>query len=280
MPAKKNRIIDVNGVKIGHGCDLTLICGPCVIESEELALSTAKHIKKLASKLGLPFIFKSSYDKGNRSSVKYFRGPGMKEGLKILSKVKKEAGVPVLSDIQCRAEIPEAAKVLDVLQIPAYLCQQTDLTVEAGKTGKAINVKKGQFIAPWDMEKICAKIASTGNENIMLTERGTTFGYNNIVCDMRSIPIMQESGYPVIVDVTHILRMPGPPSSEPSGGQPRLIPALARAAVAAGCDGLFLEVHPDPRTALCDAASMLKLSELENLLVTIWEISKVVRKEI
>jgi 2-dehydro-3-deoxyphosphooctonate aldolase (KDO 8-P synthase) len=275
---KLTKTIKVNNIKIGQGCDLVLVSGPCVIESEELTISTAKSIKKIAEKIGIPFIFKSSYDKGNRSSTEYYRGPGLKEGLRILSRIKKEVGVPVLSDIQCRTEIAEAQKVLDVIQIPAYLCQQTDLVVEAAKTGKVINIKKGQFIAPWDIKKICSKAVSTGNENIILTERGTVFGYNNLVCDMRSIPLMQESGYPVMVDVTHILRMPGPPSSESVGGQPKLIPALTMASVAAGCDALFLEVHPDPKEALCDAASMLKLSELENLLTTAWEISKTVRK--
>lgn len=270
-------IIKVGKIEIGKGKPLILIAGPCVIESETLALRTADKIKKITDKLKIPFIFKASYDKANRSAVDYYRGPMLEKGLEILEKVKNKIGVPVLSDVQCRKEIKPAAEVLDIIQIPAYLCQQTDMVVEAAKTGKVLNLKKGQFLAPWDMKKICKKAESQGNKKIILTERGTTFGYNNIVCDMRSIPIMQETGYPVIVDITHIVRMPGPASKDSSGGQPAFIPALARAAAGAGCDGLFLEVHPNPKEALCDAASMLSLDRLEELLKVVKKISEAVR---
>lgn len=264
--------------KIGQGHPLALMSGPCVIESEKITLETAEKLAGIAEKLGMPFIFKSSYDKANRSDVKYYRGPGIKKGLKILSKVRKLFNVPVISDIQCRNEIAEAADVLDALQVPAYLCQQTDLVVAAAETGKPVNIKKGQFIAPWDMPKICRKAESTGNKNILVTERGTVFGYNNLVCDMRSIHIIRAAGYPVIADITHIVRLPGPPSKDASGGQPELIPTLINAAVGAGADGLFLEVHPCPEKALCDAASMLRLDKLESILLRALEISRIVRQ--
>ncbi|MBU2567848.1 MAG: 3-deoxy-8-phosphooctulonate synthase [Elusimicrobia bacterium] len=273
-----SKIVSVGEIKIGKGCPLVLIAGPCVIESEKKTIETAVKIKEISGRLKIPFIFKSSYDKSNRSSVEYYRGPGQKEGLRILSKVKRETGVPVLSDVHCRTEIAPAAEVLDIIQIPAYLCQQTDMVVEAAKTGKVLNIKKGQFIAPHDMEKICDKAVSSGNDKIILTERGSVFGYNNLVADMRSIPIMQGMGYPVLVDVTHIVRMPGPASKDPSGGQPEFISVLARASAAAGVDGLFIEVHPEPAEALCDAASMLKLSGLEELLATVTRIAAIVRR--
>jgi len=268
----------IGDVKVGHGAPLVLVSGPCVIESEEITLYTARAIKEIARRLGVGFIFKSSYDKGNRSSVDYYRGPGLEKGLKILEKVKKEVGVPVISDIHCRTEIPAASRVLDILQIPAYLCQQTDLVVEAAGTGLPLNIKKGQFIAPYDMKKIVSKAASVGNDKIILTERGTVFGYNNLVCDFRSIPIMrEETGCPVLADVTHMIRMPGPSSKDASGGQPQFIPTLSYAASAAGVDGLFLEVHPKPREALCDAASMLALEKLEEVVRKSLAVSKVVR---
>jgi 2-dehydro-3-deoxyphosphooctonate aldolase (KDO 8-P synthase) len=269
--------INVRGIKIGAGAPLVLIAGPCVIESEELTFNTAKRIRDIARRLGMPFVFKSSYDKSNRSAVDYYRGPGLKKGLKILSRIREELSVPVISDVHCRSEIPFAAEVLDVIQIPAYLCQQTDMVVEAAKTGKVLNIKKGQFMAPWDMEKICRKAASAGNDKIILTERGTVMGYNNLVADLRSIPIMQGLGFPVFVDVTHIVRLPGPSSKSAVGGQPEFIPVLARSAAAAGADGLFLEVHPEPAKALCDAASMLSLDRLEPLLRDVIKIGKIVR---
>lgn len=276
---KKTKKVRIGNVIIGADFPLVLIAGPCVIESEKLTRETAKKLKKITLRLKIPFIFKSSYDKANRSSVNYYRGPGLEKGLKILQKIKMELDIPVLSDVHCREEIKFAQEVLDVIQIPAYLCQQTDLVVAAAKTNRVINIKKGQFLAPWDVKKVCEKIKSTGNDKILLTERGTVFGYNNLVCDMRSILIMQEIGYPVIVDVTHILRMPGPPSKDPQGGQPQFIPILARSAVAAGCNGLFLEVHPEPREALCDAWSMLKLDKLEELLKIVKQISEIIRNK-
>jgi len=272
-----SKIVNVGKIKIGKGNPIVLIAGPCVIESEEITFETAKRIKEITQKLNIPFIFKSSYDKSNRSSVDYYRGPGVKEGTRILNRVKKELSIPVLSDVHCRNEIPIAAEVLDVIQIPAYLCQQTDLVVEAAKTGRVLNIKKGQFLAPHDMKKIVEKAKSTGNDNILLTERGTVFGYNNLVCDMRSIKIMQDIGYPVFVDVTHIVRMPGPPSKDSSGGQPEFIPTIALASAGAGADGLFLEVHPEPKCALCDAASMLKLEYLEELLIKVKRVSEIAR---
>ena len=269
--------VNVGNISIGENSPLVLISGPCVIETEKLTLDTARAIKKIAEKLKVPFIFKASYDKANRTAVDNYRGPGMKKGLEILAKVKKELSIPVLSDIHSHDQIAPAAEVLDVIQIPAYLCQQTDLAVGAGKTGKAVNLKKGQFLAPWDMKKICAKVESTNNKNIILTERGTIFGYNNLVEDIRSIPLMQEIGYPVVVDVTHIVRIPGPSSVESKGGQTQFIAHLANASVAAGCDGLFLEVHPNPKEALCDAASMLHLDYLEELLIQAIAINKIVK---
>jgi len=272
------KTIQVGKITIGGKNPLVLIAGPCVIEDEKLTVSIAVQVKKIAERLKIPYIFKSSYDKSNRGSVSYYRGPGLKKGLKILKRIKKETGVPVISDVHCRLEIPEAAEVLDVIQVPAYLSSQTDMVVQSAKTGKPINIKKGQFLAPWDMKKICDKAKSTGNDKIILTDRGTIFGYNNLVCDMRSFPLMQELGYPVIADITHIVRMPGPPSKDSSGGQPKLIYPLSYAAVGAGCDGLFLEVHPEPAKALCDAASMLALDKLEALLVKAIKISEIIRK--
>ncbi len=266
-------------MSIGGDSPLALIAGPCVIENEKITMNTAIAIKKITEKLKIPFIFKSSYDKANRTAVDNYRGPGLQKGLKILAKIKKELNIPVISDIHTQDQIKLAAEILDVLQVPAYLCQQTDLTVAAGKTGKVVNLKKGQFLAPWDMKKICAKVESTGNKNIILTERGTVFGYNNLIVDIRSIPLMQEIGYPVIVDVTHIVRIPGPGSDEYKGGQPQFIGHLAKASAASGCDGLFLEVHPNPKEALCDAASMLRLDYLEDLLTEVLAINKIVRQK-
>lgn len=268
----------VGNIKIGGDAPFVLFAGPCVLEKESEALEIAERIAGIAGRLKIPFVFKASYDKGNRSSVDYYRGPGLDKGLSILEKIRKAVGVPVISDIHCRNEIPSAASVLDIIQIPAYLCQQTDLVVAAAKTLKPLNIKKGQFLAPWDMGKIAAKAATSGNENIMLTERGTFFGYNNLVCDIRSIPIMKEIGRPVLADITHMVRLPGPPSKDASGGQPQFIAPLAYAAVAAGADGLFLEVHPEPSRALCDAASMLRLDALESVLETAKKISDAVRE--
>lgn len=273
-----SKIVKVGNIKVGNNKNLVLIAGPCVIESEKLTLSVAEVIKKITDELNLPFIFKSSYYKGNRTAIKNYRGPGLKKGLKILAKVKREFDIPVLSDVQCREEVNLLAEVLDCIQIPAYLCQQTELTLAVAKTGKAVNIKKGQFLAPYDIERIVAKVESTGNKNIILTERGTVFGYNNLVVDMRSFSIMKETGYPVVFDVTHAIRIPGISSKQKKGGQPQFINSLARAGVAAGADALFIETHPTPENALCDATSMLQIKNLKELLIKTKEIFEIVHE--
>jgi len=258
--------VKIENISIGKNKPLALIAGPCVIEDESLVLETAGAVKKLAEKIGFPFIFKSSYVKDNRSAATSYQGPGLEKGLRILEKVKSEFDVPVLSDIHSPEEAMPAAEVLDVLQIPAYLSMQTSLTLAAAKTGKAINVKKGQFLDPNDMKNVIKKIEEQGNENILLTERGTFFGYHNLVVDFRSLPIMQSLGYPVVIDPTHSIRVYGISSSDPAGGNPEFVPALSRAAIAAGCQAIFIETHPNCSKALCDAASMWPLQKLENLL--------------
>ena len=240
--------------------NLTLIAGPCVIESEELALEVARRLKALTPNL----IYKSSYDKANRSSVTAYRGPGIKKGLAILEKIKRELNIPILTDVHTPLEAEQAAEVCDVIQIPAFLCRQTDLLVAAGKTGAIVNIKKGQFLAPWDMQHAIDKVTSTGNHRIILTERGASFGYNNLVSDMRSIPIMKKMGYPVCFDASHSIQLPGG-LGDRSGGQREFIPCLSKAAIAAGADLIFIETHPTPATAKSDAASMLSLDELERL---------------
>lgn len=254
-----------------------LISGPCVIESLDLCIETALEIKKITTSLKIPFIFKSSYDKGNRTAVENYRGPGLSKGLKILEKVKEKTGVLILTDVHCREEVDAVSKVADIIQIPAYLCQQTDLTIKAAKTKKIINIKKGQFLSPWDVKKIVNKVKTTGNNKIIITERGSVFGYNNLVADMRSFCIMKEFGYPVVFDVTHAIRIPGFTSADSRGGQPQFIEPLALSGVAAGCDGLFIETHPNPSKALCDASSMLALSNLKKLLIKAKEINKITR---
>ncbi len=261
--------IKIEKISIGPKAPLALIAGPCVIESEELVLRTAERIRKIADKLEMPFIFKSSYLKDNRSSVTTYQGPGLEEGLKILEKVKTEIGAPVLSDIHDQHDAAAAAEVLDVLQIPAYLSMQTTLVLAAAGTGKCLNIKKGQFLDPADMKNVIGKIESTGNKNILLTERGTFFGYHNLVVDYRSLSTMRSLGYPVVFDPTHSIRVYGVPSSDPSGGNPEFVPALSRAAAAAGCEAMFIETHPNCQEALCDASSMWPLDKLENLLVHI-----------
>jgi 2-dehydro-3-deoxyphosphooctonate aldolase (KDO 8-P synthase) len=258
--------VTIKNITIGKNQPLALIAGPCVIEDEKLVLETAEKVKHLATKIGFPFIFKSSYLKDNRSAATSYQGPGLEKGLRILEKVKNELDVPVLSDIHSSEEANTAADVLDALQIPAYLSMQTSLTVAAAKTGKAINVKKGQFLDPKDMKNVIKKIEEQGNENIILTERGTFFGYHNLVVDFRSLPIMQRLGYPVVIDPTHSIRVYGISSSDPAGGNPEFVPALSRAAIAAGCQAIFIETHPNCSEALCDAASMWPLQKLENLL--------------
>ena len=271
------KIIDVNGIKIGGGNPLVLIAGPCVIEEESLVLDTAGQIQEIADRVGIPWIFKSSYLKDNRSSVDYYQGPGLEKGLNILRKVKERIGVPVLSDIHDHGQAEPASEVLDVIQIPAYLSMQTSITLAAAKTGKVINVKKGQFLHPQDVEKIVKKIESTGNRRIILTERWSVFGYHNLVVDMRSFPIMRDFGYPVMFDVTHSIRIYGVPSSSAAGGEPWFVPFLARAGVAAGVDALFIETHPDCKNALCDASSMWPLQKLEALLNQVKQIDEMVK---
>jgi len=258
--------VQIGEIRIGRGNPFVLIAGPCVIESEENALETARELKKICSGLKIPFIFKASYEKDNRGSERSYKGPGLNEGLRILSKVKGEVGVPVLSDIHRAEDIDPAKDVLDILQIPAFLCQQTSLLLKAGGAGKPVNIKKGQFVAPESMAGAVKKIHSTGNHQVILTERGTCFGYNKLISDYCSIPIMQEIGCPVIFDATHVVRNYGIPSEDPRGGSPQFVPHLSRAAVAVGCNGLFLETHPEPKRALCDASSMIPLREMEGLL--------------
>ncbi len=257
--------INIGKIKIGAGSPLVLIAGPCVIESESSCLAAAKKLKELAEKLSMPFIFKASFDKANRLSPDSYRGPGIKKGLEVINKVKQKIGVPVLSDIHCRQDIDEAKKVLDIIQIPAFLCRQTDLVIAAAKTGKIINIKKAQFMAPWDILPVIRKAESTGNKKILVTERGVSFGYNNLVSDFRSLMIMRDFGYPIIYDATHSVQLPGGKGAS-SGGQRQYVCGLSRAAVAVGCDGLFLEVHPDPDKALCDGPNMIDFKELEKLL--------------
>jgi 2-dehydro-3-deoxyphosphooctonate aldolase (KDO 8-P synthase) len=250
--------VQIADFQVGGG-ELVMIAGPCVIESEAATLEIARTLKGYAQQLGLPLIFKASYDKANRTAVTSFRGPGLAKGLEILARVRAETGLPVLSDVHSVSEVAAAAAVLDVLQIPAFLCRQTDLVVAAAATGKVVNIKKGQFLAPWDMAPVVAKARSTGNDKILLTERGAMFGYNNLVVDFRSLPLMQELGCPVVLDVTHSVQLPGGQGTC-SGGQRQFIPALARAGVAVGADALFMEVHPDPDAARCDGPNSLPLA--------------------
>jgi 2-dehydro-3-deoxyphosphooctonate aldolase (KDO 8-P synthase) len=258
--------VRVGEIRIGKGNPLVLIAGPCVLEGETNALEIAQQLKQLCGSLKIPFIFKASYEKDNRGSEKSYNGPGLEEGLKVLAKVKEKVGIPVLSDVHRMEDVDRAKEVLDILQVPAFLCQQTSLLLKVGEAGRVVNIKKGQFVAPENMAGAVKKIYSTGNQQVLLTERGTCFGYNKLIADLCSIPIMQEIGCPVIFDATHVVRNYGIPSEDPRGGSPQFVPHLTRAAVAVGCNGLFLETHPRPRQALCDASSMIPLNEMENLL--------------
>ena len=265
------RTVTIGGIRLGGGHPLVLIGGPCAIENEKHALMTAERLAALTAARGVPFIYKSSYDKANRSSLDSYRGPGLREGLRILRRVREAIGVPVLSDVHDVSEVEPAAEVLDVLQIPAFLARQTDLVVAAGRTGKVVNLKKPQFIAPEDMGLVIAKARSTGNEAILLTERGTSFGYHNLVVDMRGLLRMREFGYPIVFDATHSVQLPGA-RGDRSGGERQFVPALARAAVAVGIDALFMEMHEDPdRTMpdgrpLSDGPNMLRIDDLPRLL--------------
>ena len=273
------RIISLGKIKIGGKNPFVLIAGPCVIESRELVFEVASFLKKLTTKHKIPFIFKASYDKANRTSMSSFRGPGLIEGLRILGEVKEELGVPVLSDIHSIGDIKRSADVLDIMQIPAFLCRQTDLLVAAGKSGRIVNVKKGQFLAPWDMKEVVKKIEATGNKNILLTERGTSFGYNNLVTDFRALGIMRKIGYPVVFDATHSVQQPGGLGTA-SGGTGEYIPLLARCGAAAGADAIFMEVHPNPKKALSDGPNMIALKNLEPLLKDLKAIDRVVKKSL
>src|ERR1700716_4349598 len=277
MSSHTAREIALGALRLGGGNPLFLIAGPCVIESEKHACVMAEKVAKIAGDAEVPYIFKASYDKANRSSLKAFRGPGLKEGLRILGKIRSELKLPILTDIHDASQAQAAADVCDVLQIPAFLARQTDLLIAAGKTGRIINIKKGQFLSPWDMGNVAEKVASTGNTKIILTERGASFGYQNLVVDMRSFPIMQRTGYPVVHDVTHSVQLPGG-QGHASGGQPQFTEPLARAGVAAGVDGIFLETQDNPAKALSDGANALSLSRLANLLARLKELSSLVRR--
>lgn len=273
----KAREVKIADVVIGGRRPIALIAGPCVIETEKSTLICARKLKKIAEKFDISLIFKSSYDKANRTSFRSFRGPGLKRGLKILEKVKKEHGLPVLSDVHTVEEAKAAGAVLDCLQIPAFLCRQTDILVAAARTGKAVNVKKGQFVAPWNMEEAVKKIESQSNRKILLTERGSTFGYNNLVVDFRALGVMRGFGYPVVFDATHSVQLPGAAGAS-SSGQRQYVAALARAAVAFGCDALFLECRENPDSAPCDGPNMISLDDLEGLLTILQDIDAVVLK--
>jgi len=266
------------GFEVGLDKPFFLIAGPCVVESEQLQMDVAGRLKEMTAELGIPFIFKSSYDKANRSSGKSYRGPGMDEGLRILAKVKKDLGVPVLTDVHTAEEIAEVAKVVDVLQTPAFLCRQTDFIHAAASAGKPVNIKKGQFLAPGDMKNVVDKAReASGSDNIMVCERGASFGYNNLVSDMRALAIMRETGCPVVFDATHSVQLPGGQGTS-SGGQREFVPVLARAAVATGVAGVFMETHPDPSKALSDGPNAWPLARMKELLGTLKEIDALVKK--
>jgi len=271
------REITIAGAKIGRNNPPLIIAGPCVIENEDITFNTAKKLKDICAGAGVSFVFKCSYDKANRTSIKSFRGPGIDKGLRILSDIKGKLNIPVISDVHSISEVKPASEVLDALQIPAFLCRQTELVIAAAKTGKPVNIKKGQFLAPWDIKNIIEKFTSTGNQNLSITERGASFGYNNLVVDFRAFPIMRSYGYPVIFDVTHSLQLPGGQGTS-SGGQREFAEPLARAAVAVGVDGLFFEVHPEPEKALCDGPNMIRLDDVEKMLIQIKEIYALVKK--
>jgi 2-dehydro-3-deoxyphosphooctonate aldolase (KDO 8-P synthase) len=275
----RSKLIKIGAVEVGAGRPLAVIAGPCVIESRDSALEHAARLKEAADRVGVPFIFKSSYDKANRSSVTSYRGPGLAKGLEILAEVKSKFGVAILSDVHEKEQVGPAKEVIDILQIPAFLCRQTDFVIAVAKSGKVVNVKKGQFLAPWDMANIAQKILSTGNDQILLTERGVSFGYNNLVSDMRSLVVMGELGYPVVFDATHSLQLPGG-LGHASGGERKFIAHLARAGVAVGVDALFMEVHEDPDRALSDGPNSLPLAEFEALLRVVKEIDGIAKEQI
>lgn len=271
--------IRIDNITIGNNRPLLIIAGPCVIETEDITFYTAEKLKEICNAAGLPFIFKSSFDKANRSSLRSYRGPGIDKGLRILSDVRSRFKIPVISDIHSVDEIRPASEVLDVLQIPAFLCRQTDLILAASETGRPVNIKKGQFLAPWDIKNIIDKFTSTGNPNLLITERGTSFGYNNLIVDFRGLPIMRSFGYPVMFDVTHSLQLPGG-KGNCSGGQREFAGPLARAAAAVGIEGLFMEIHPEPEKALCDGPNMISLNELPGFLKSVKDIHTLISGEV
>lgn len=271
------KLVRIGKIEIGAGRPLAVIAGPCVIESRESALKHAALLKEAAERVGVPYIFKSSYDKANRSSVDSYRGPGLKKGLEILAEVRQKIAVPVLTDVHEKEQVGPAQEVVDVLQIPAFLCRQTDFVIAVARSGKVVNIKKGQFLSPWEMSNVVQKILSTGNDRILLTERGASFGYNNLVSDMRSLVMMRELGYPVVFDATHSLQLPGG-LGKASGGERKYIGALARAGAAVGVDALFMEVHEDPDRALSDGPNSLPLNRFEALLRTVKEIDAILKR--
>jgi 2-dehydro-3-deoxyphosphooctonate aldolase (KDO 8-P synthase) len=272
-----NRAVRVGKLKLGGGQPLALIAGPCVIESESHALKMAERLQAITAELGVPYIFKVSYDKANRTSLDSYRGPGLALGLAILAQIKRRLGVPLLTDVHAANQVGPAAEVCDVLQVPAFLSRQTDLLLEVGRSGAAVNIKKGQFLSPWDIRHAIEKVRSTGNHRIMVTERGASFGYNNLVVDMRGVAVMKEFGVPVILDVTHSLQLPGG-EGERSGGQPQFIETLARAGVAAGVDGIFMEVHDHPAQALSDGSNALDLRRFQPLVARLRDLGDFVRR--
>jgi 2-dehydro-3-deoxyphosphooctonate aldolase (KDO 8-P synthase) len=273
-----SRTVSIRDIHIGRGHPLVLIAGPCVAEDEQTVLETAARVRETAGRLNMPVIFKSSYAKANRLRGDSYAGPGLEEGLRILSRVKEREGLPILTDVHAPGEVAPAAEVADILQVPAFLCRQTELARAAGLSGRAVNLKKGQFLAPGDMAHLAAKVAGIGNERILLTERGTTFGYRDLVVDMRSLVVMGRLGYPVVFDATHSIQQPGA-GGDVSGGQPEFILPLVRAAVAAGCDALFVETHPRVEQARCDAACMLPLDDLERVLRAAQRVHRAARSE-
>jgi len=274
MATKK---VTVGEIEIGGGNPLAVIAGPCVIESRDSALRHATRLKEAAQRAGVPYIFKASYDKANRSSINSYRGPGLIKGLEILAEVKRATGVPILTDVHEIDQVPAAQEVIDILQIPAFLCRQTDFVLAVARSGRVVNVKKGQFLAPWDIANVVAKVVSTGNEQVLLTERGASFGYNNLVSDMRSLVVLRDTGYPVVFDATHSLQLPGGLGNA-SGGERKYIAPLARAGVAVGVDAVFMEVHEDPERALSDGPNSLALEQFEPLLRTIKELDQIAKR--
>ncbi len=268
--------VRIGDLSLGEEAPFFVIAGPCVIESEETTFRVADYLRETADAMDIPLVFKASYDKANRTSLDSYRGPGLHEGLDILRKVRERTGLPLLSDVHSTHEVEMAARVLDVLQVPAFLCRQTDLLVAASRSGLPVNLKKGQFMAPWDMEQAVLKVASGGNRNILITERGTSFGYNNLVVDIRAIPMMQSFGYPVVFDATHSVQLPGA-AGRTSGGQREYAEVLARAAVAAGADGVFMEIHPRPEKALCDGPNAVPMGQVRSLLAVLREIHALVK---